>query len=530
MAAGVRREARRVSLGQRLGLLGLGYVALFLLCAATSLWTAALWDRLVDERTVLLRSTATVERLRAAYSDQESGERGFALTGDEPFLAPYTMGREAEARALRDLARVAEAFPAVADSRRAVVEAADAWRQEAAEPGMQTVRESGTIAASAVVATGVGNQRFEALRAALDGLSAEIERHVAVAEQDSSAAGRLLVGVVATALVLMVASTLLAGGLLRCWVSRPLGRLARAVSRLRHEQGEPMVAVPIEGPAEVRAVGHAIDDLQRAVRGQRDEAIQAKEALEQSATLAVQVHASLAGRLGEFPAGWSVAAQLRPAEGLAAGDCYDVSLVGPDKIGIVMLDIAGHGAKPAVTALRCKELLKAGLRSAMGPGEALDWLYTQDHGFEPGEFLTAVVVLVDTRTGVCEYANAGHPPPVAVGRRRRTWWRTGPLFGPVPGPWETRCDRLRPGEKLVMYTDGLPEARDQDRQFYGEKRLADLLARAPSEDAGTVLELILDDLVSFNAGRLQDDVTVIVACRAQAGQTSAVDLDRRPPT
>jgi serine phosphatase RsbU (regulator of sigma subunit) len=151
----------------------------------------------------------------------------------------------------------------------------------------------------------------------------------------------------------------------------------------------------------------------------------------------VQVHASPARQLGDFPAGWSMAAQLRRAEGLAAGDCYDVSLLGPDVIALVVLDIAGHGARPAVTALRCKELLKAALRSGMQPGQALDWMYAQEPSFEPGEFLTAAVVLIDARTGACQYANAGHPAPVAVGARRRIWWRTGPLFGPVPGSWET---------------------------------------------------------------------------------------------
>ena len=94
----------------------------------------------------------------------------------------------------------------------------------------------------------------------------------------------------------------------------------------------------------------------------------AREAIEQSAILAVQVRSALASDLGDYPDGWTMAAGLRAAEGVVAGDCYDVALISPTTIGIIVLDIAGHGAQSAIAALKCKELLKAALRSDLEPG------------------------------------------------------------------------------------------------------------------------------------------------------------------
>ena len=153
-----------------------------------------------------------------------------------------------------------------------------------------------------------------------------------------------------------------------------------------------------QGPPELRQVATAVDEMQRTIRQQRDDAIRAREAIEQSAILAVQVRSALTSDLGDYPTGWTMAAGLRPAEGVVAGDCYDVALISPTTIGVIVLDIAGHGAQSAVAALKCKELLKAALRSGLDPGPAVSWLSEQEHGL--GElFLTAFLAVIDTDSG-----------------------------------------------------------------------------------------------------------------------------------
>ena len=125
--------------------------------------------------------------------------------------------------------------------------------------------------------------------------------------------------------------TAIAAVLVRRWIMVPLASLTAAVRRIR--SGLPAAVTP-QGPPELRQVATAVDEMQRTITQQRDDAIRAREAIEQSAILAVQVRSELAGDLGDYPDGWTMAAGLRAAEGIVAGDCYDVSLISPTTIAI----------------------------------------------------------------------------------------------------------------------------------------------------------------------------------------------------
>jgi len=268
--------------------------------------------------------------------------------------------------------------------------------------------------------------------------------------------------------------------------------------------------VPVDGPRELRSVSSAVDQMQQTMRRQRDTAIRNREMIEQNALLTVQLGNELAGALGDFPPGWRVASSLRAAEGLAAGDCYDVALLSPTTIGLVLLDIAGHGAEASILALKCKELLRAALRNDLAPGDALSWLLSNASGLED-TFLTAFVARIETDSGIFSYANAGHPPALLrVGSRTKLLAGTGPLLGPIPGfNWETVKDVFPRGSTLVAYTDGLIEARNDAGDFFGEQRLHDLVTDADSIDAPTMLREIVGELDAF-AVRLRDDATVLV--------------------
>ena len=85
------------------------------------------------------------------------------------------------------------------------------------------------------------------------------------------------------------------------------------------------------------------------------------------------LRSQLEPEVGELPEGWTIAAQLRAAEGVAAGDCYDlVRLSGGRFLGLIVVDIAGHGATEGILALRCKELLRASLAADVSPGDAIE--------------------------------------------------------------------------------------------------------------------------------------------------------------
>ncbi|MEO8695735.1 MAG: SpoIIE family protein phosphatase [Acidimicrobiales bacterium] len=501
--AGVRRQ---------LGALGLVYLVIVLTGAVVTLLSLDRYNTDAENRRRLLTDLTVIERLRSAYSDQETAQRGYVISGEASFLGPYDSGRKTEDDALATLSKELQSHEPLAREVATVAALANRWRTDNAEPEITARREQGQEAASRLVAIGTGKAQFDELRSAVNVLATDI---AAQAEKATNAATNARRQAVA-ALIASVASTgsvsVASALLLRRWVVQPLESLTEAVSRL--EAGE-LVQVPVNGPRELRSVSIAVDQMQQTLRQQRDNAIRNREVIEQNALLTVQLGNELAGALGEFPPGWTVASSLRAAQGVAAGDCYDVALLSPTTIGLVLLDIAGHGVEASILALKCKELLRAALRNDFPPGEALSWLLSNASGLED-TFLTAFVARIETNTGVISYANAGHPAALLrTGDSLTPLPGTGPLVGPIVGvDWQTVKDVFPPGSTLVAYTDGLTEARDASGGFFGESRVQELLASAPTDASATVtLRHIVDELDRF-APRLRDDATIVVVAHA----------------
>jgi sigma-B regulation protein RsbU (phosphoserine phosphatase) len=495
-----------------LSALGLVYVIIVVIGAVVTLVALDRYNTDAENRRHLLTDLTVVERLRAAYSDQETAQRGYIISGEASFLGPYDSGRKTEADALATLTKELQSHEPLVREVAKVATLAQRWRTEHAEPEIAVRREQGPEAAASLVAAGSGKAQFDQLRSAVDLLGTHIADEAQSATDAAANARRqavaALIASVASTGTVSVASALL----LRRWVVQPLESLTEAVSRL--EAGE-LVPIPVDGPRELRSVSAAVDQMQQTLRHQRDNAIRNREVIEQNALLTVQLGNELAGALGEFPPGWTVASSLRAAEGLAAGDCYDVALLSPTTIGLVLLDIAGHGVEASILALKCKELLRAALRNDFAPGEALSWLLSNASGIED-TFLTAFVARIETSTGVFSYANAGHPAALLrAGDSLTPLPGTGPLVGPIPGfNWQTVKDVFPPGAILVAYTDGLTEARDASGGFFGESRVQELLASTPIDaPATTTLRHIVDELDRF-APRLRDDATIVVVARA----------------
>jgi CHASE3 domain sensor protein len=494
-------------------LAALGFVYLIIVGSGATATMIAL-DRYNDDaetRRHLLVDLTMVERLRAAYSDQETGQRGYIISGDETFLMPYEDARRAEAVVIASLRRDLQDNQSLALDLDRVEALAQQWRLDHAQPEIDTRRTQGQDAASRMVATGEGRARFDELRSSVDTLSDRIGAQERAAAAAAARARNIAVALLIASVASTGAVSVVSAVLLRRWVVQPLEELTVAIEQL---ESDDTVTIPIDGPYELRTVSQAVDRMHGTLQMQRDRAIRTREMIEQNALLTVQLGNELASTLGDFPPGWSVATVLRPAQGLAAGDCYDVALLSPTTIGAVVLDIAGHGVDASILALKCKELLRAGLRNDLAPGEALSWLAANASGLDD-TFLTAFVARIETNTGEVTYANAGHPPAVlTVGGRSTTLNCTGPLIGPLPdSSWQTAKDVFVPGATLVAYTDGLTEARDAASEFFGESRLYDLVTHAATPDAGAMLAHIVDSLDAF-APRLRDDATILVVSRA----------------
>ena len=475
-------------------------------------------DAADDDRALTLASEQAL-RLASGYVDMETGQRGFIIGGDDIFLEPYRSGSAAVDALQSSLKQFGKQWNAMSRaSLSQTIAAGDAWRTRAEEE-IRIRRTRGRVAAESAVADRTGMERFDRVRAYLQALSSQLGVEQSAASRRREHLADRLSALLVAIPILALGFTILAIGLITLWVTRPIDRVLAAVRSV--VAGDLSTAVPSSGAAEIAELGTAVDTMRLTITDRlteserlREIADRSREAVEQSATVTLQLRNELASELGSFPAGWSAAARLLPAEGLVAGDCYDVTLISPQQLGLIVIDIAGHGARQAIVALRCKEILRAALRMNRSPGAALGLLAEQVGDLHPS-FVTAFVGVVDTATGACRYANAGHPPALLADHddALHELGPTGPLLGVYEAEWKTADAHLEPGAKLVIYTDGLSEARDEGQVFYGTERLAELVVTLPCEVAESVIKSCFDDLHAFRPARLSDDVTMVLLCR-----------------
>jgi serine phosphatase RsbU (regulator of sigma subunit) len=169
-----------------------------------------------------------------------------------------------------------------------------------------------------------------------------------------------------------------------------------------------------------------------------------------------------------------------------------------------------------VVALRTKELLRAAMRTFADLGEGVRWVSQQLDGLAPDMFVTAFVAIIDTTTGAVEYVGAGHPPALLCHSGTvNELPPTGPIIGPFESIWRSAYATIEEGQAFVVYTDGLVEVRDDDRSEFGLDRLKQLVCDE-FDNAEAVIKRCLDEATAFSPFRAQDDVTLVVVCRASA--------------
>jgi sigma-B regulation protein RsbU (phosphoserine phosphatase) len=497
-------------LRRRLVLLFAGNLVIVLALGVVAALIIADRDRTRDTERRLSVAQEQVAQLGAAYSDEETGTRGFALGGDEQFLEPFDTGTKQAARLISSLRATADDERSIRAPLAAVTAAAHHWRTAAALPAIEQ-RRAGNAAAAAAILTDQGKSSFDAVRLTQARLAVRVADEAQAADGRADTARSRLSLVVLMLVLIAIGGVLVASWCVRRWVTRPLGTLGDQVRRARVDAA---VDIGIGDPPEISSLAADVDAMRSRIDAQRAAAQDSRIALEQSAAVLLTLRAYLEPEVGPLPGGWTVAAELRAAAGVVAGDCYDIVPLSEHQVGVLVVDIAGHGAAEGILALRCKELLRAGLSTAMDPGAALTTAAEQLGEMGDEVFLTAFVAIIDTNGGGVLYANAGHPPAfVALPDDAIELGPTGPLIGFTGHGWSSSEAHMGPGDTLCIYTDGLIEARNPENAFFGPERLVELVQGARCDEAAAVVKRSLDEVQAFSSAGLRDDATIVVVCR-----------------
>jgi sigma-B regulation protein RsbU (phosphoserine phosphatase) len=207
-------------------------------------------------------------------------------------------------------------------------------------------------------------------------------------------------------------------------------------------------------------------------------------------------------------------AALRPARAVG-GDLYSYFMLDPQRFFVMVGDVSDKGIPAALFMAQTITLAKALAPRAQTPRNLLQLLNLElCRGNDSCMFVTLLCGLLDTGSGNLVLASAGHEPPVLCGRGAPQLpdFPTGAVLGLYEdSDYPEHRLRLQPGETLLMYTDGITEASDEDQRPFGIERSVESLARVPATapPAGYI-ERLLGDVDHFVAGASQaDDITVL---------------------
>jgi len=252
------------------------------------------------------------------------------------------------------------------------------------------------------------------------------------------------------------------------------------------------------------------------VRQLTEELRRAREELDRYGELLLTIQKSILPQHLPSVPGLDLAVHFADADAVG-GDLYDVRPVGLKTWAIVIADVSGHGLAAAAILALVHALGNTLQGQQVPPGAALALInqpLATRYLAGTNRFVTAWVGLYDAETRMLTYASAGHPPPRLVrgGEIRRLVTASGlPLGIEKTSVFDDQTLQLLPGDRLVLFTDGITESMDEAHEFFGDERL-DASLRAPASTATELLGRIVDSVRTFRAGRLaDDDETCLVA-------------------
>ena len=197
------------------------------------------------------------------------------------------------------------------------------------------------------------------------------------------------------------------------------------------------------------------------------------------------------------------------------GDFYDFFFVGMNRLAIVIADVSGKGIPAALFMMRSKASIRSLAETGSSPGEIF---YKVNNllceGNDADMFVTVWIGIVDLTTGEMCCANAGHEYPVlkrADGSYEIVMDRHGLPLAAMEEMWYTEYSlTLRPGDKLFLYTDGVPEAINENEEQYGTDRMLAALNTVMDEPMENTLFAVRNDMSSFVGEADQfDDITML---------------------
>lgn len=346
---------------------------------------------------------------------------------------------------------------------------------------------------------------------------------------------------------------ILSAGAATPWDGRVLDRHTLLIPLSHPESGSPLGGLFLARPR----VNGLMDELvpaAQALAAQISSALQRAEAhqeqlrherTQQELAVAAEIQASFLPVQAPELEGWEISASLLSARE-TSGDFFDLIPLWDGRMAVAIADVADKGIGAALYMALVRTLLRT-------YATEYSTRYPDSYAYHPERvvatvnqsiltdtrsdlFATVFFGFIDPRLGSFTYVNAGHNPPLlfeANGdcRQARALVNTGIPVGILADTtWERGSLRMKPGDTLVLYTDGLTEAQDHDGAFFGEARLVEVVCGMLGRAAAGVRLGITTEVRAFMAGRPpHDDITLLVVRRTEATEHEPEPPEPRQP-
>ncbi len=213
---------------------------------------------------------------------------------------------------------------------------------------------------------------------------------------------------------------------------------------------------------------------------------------------------------------FEIYASMNPAKEVG-GDFYDFFLVDDDHLAMVIADVSGKGIPASLFMMISKILIKNRLIAGDSPSAALEKVNNQlieTNNIKPKQFVTVWLAVLELSSGKGKAANAGHEHPVlkrADGTYKLVEYRHSPPVSLIKGLRFREHDfEMKPGDKLFVYTDGVAEAMNSERELFGTDRLLSVLNSDQKASPQQMLENVINGIDAFVGDAEQfDDITML---------------------
>jgi len=252
-------------------------------------------------------------------------------------------------------------------------------------------------------------------------------------------------------------------------------------------------------------------DIERAYRWQIDHELRLARSLQRE---------MLPAELPRLP-GYDLAVRLEAAREVS-GDLYDFIMLDEQTLLLFVVDVAGKSVHGLMHVSLLHSHLRAAAAERIAPAAIAEWVNKSVYdALQPHNFASAFIAHLHLPSGRLVFVNCGHPPPLLLregGVRNVQRLQTGTtMIGITRTPGYLQLStHLRPGDALVITTDGVLEARDPRGDFFGEHNLLATLASAEGDSAEEIAAGVMSAVTEFSGGPVSDDA-IVTALKRMAG-------------